>query len=262
MKNNSKEVRIRTHYATSTKVGEDGKYLSREYMHQLDGEMTKQVYSPTIHYDAEGYRCIKTAKNGLVRVCDMVATCFCKPKPGNNYVLVHKDGNKLNDHYKNLIWKVPARTYPQKVSDSVVRVCENLEVHNNGSIYFKGKKLSVCKEIGDADTDTIRPIWPHVEFDVYNKRYKRYYTQHEKVDTLMGVAGFVSGDRSKFKYPSILHKDNDYLNFNADNLEWVDETDKRYIKYYNTAAQTMNDLGKEINGKRWSDFMNIKMRPE
>lgn len=36
-------------------------------------------------------------------------------------------------------------------------------------------------------------------------------------------AEFVNGDKSLLKNPKVLHKDNDYLNFNEENLEWVEK---------------------------------------
>ena len=109
----------------------------------------------------------------------MVADCFCAPKPddGNYYVLVHKDGNLQNDHYKNLEWRLATSAYPQTTATTAgkVKLTDGLEVRRNGTIYQKGKKLTVGTVIGNGDMDMIVPIEPFVEYERKNSwgRYER-----------------------------------------------------------------------------------------
>ena len=83
----------------------------------------------------------------------MVADCFCAPKPndGNYYVLVHKDGNLQNDHYKNLEWRLATTVYPQTTAKTAgyVKLDYGLEVRRNGTISQNGKELTVGTAIGD-----------------------------------------------------------------------------------------------------------------
>ena len=98
-------VRVRKHFATSTKISEDGLFVEKEFIDKQDGNKLK-TYNPKIKVDEEGLRYIDNKNLGRVYIQDLVADCFCAPKPndGNYYVLVHKDGNLQNDHYKNLEW--------------------------------------------------------------------------------------------------------------------------------------------------------------
>lgn len=47
----------------------------------------------------------------------------------------------------------------------------------------------------------------------------------------MAKADFVDGDKSKMKRPRVLHKNMNYLDFHADNLEWVEESSPEYQEY-------------------------------
>ena len=93
-------VRIRKHFATSTKISEDGLLVEKEFIDKQDGNKQK-TYNPKIKVDEKGLRYIENKNLGRVYIQDLVADCFCAPKPndGNYYVLVHKDGNLQNDHY-------------------------------------------------------------------------------------------------------------------------------------------------------------------
>ena len=51
------------------------------------------------------------------------------------------------------------------------------------------------------------------------------------MDDLMTIAGYVCGEKYALENPVILHKDNNPMNFSSDNLEYVEDTDTRYIEY-------------------------------
>ena len=70
----------------------------------------------------------------------------------------------------------------------------------------------------------------------------------------MDIAGYVNENKDRFEHPVILHRDNDWLNFDSDNLEWTDINDPRYKEYYNRTVDEKNRLGREWNGEKW-DYM-------
>lgn len=49
------------------------------------------------------------------------------------------------------------------------------------------------------------------------------------------------------KRPRVLHKNMDYLDFHADNLEWVEENSQEYQEYIKKKREDMNELEKELN---------------
>jgi hypothetical protein len=67
------------------------------------------------------------------------------------------------------------------------------------------------------------------------------------VEKIMKSAGFVNGDDALFKNPVILHRDFDRLNFSADNLEWVENTDQRYIDYQAKKDADRHQRNVELN---------------
>ncbi len=104
-----------------------------------------------------------------------------------------------------------------------------LEIFEDGTIKRNGKKLFQHDCVGDSDTDRI------VNVDAFIEVYKNYsHPAHYKVDDLMAKAGFVSGDPSHFNSPVVYHKDGDRKNCRADNLEWMESDDPRYIDYRNS----------------------------
>ena len=131
-------VRIRKHFATSTKISEDGLFVEKEFIDHDDGNKLKTYnpkikvdYNPKIKVDNNGLRYIVNGKIGTVYIQDLVADCFCAPKPddGNYYVLVHKDGNLQNDHYKNLEWRLATTVYPTTTATTAgkVKLTDGLE---------------------------------------------------------------------------------------------------------------------------------------
>ena len=153
-------IRIRKHFATSTKISEDGLFVEKEFIDKQDGNKLK-TYNPKIKVDNNGLRYIVNGKIGTVYIQDLVADCFCAPKPddGNYYVLVHKDGNLQNDHYKNLEWRLATSAYPTTTATTAdkVKLKDVLIVKRNGTIYQNGKELTVGTAIGNGDMDMIEP---------------------------------------------------------------------------------------------------------
>ena len=131
-----------------------------------------------------------------------------------------------------------------------------------GCVSKKREGKEICEVgncIGDGDLDMRVPIEPFVEYEVHHRQWKRYEWKRIDVDRLMEIAGYVNGNKEQFKDPVILHKDNDWLNFNSENLEWTDRSDPRYREYHNRKVDEMNALGRKLNGDKW-DYMERQDR--
>lgn len=101
-KNYNRDLQMRKHYATSTFISYDGKYVERDY--RQDGKVV--TYSPKIETDYCGRTYIKLRAHGICYIDEMVLTCFFRSKPddGKHYIVNHKDGKLTNNDYRNLEW--------------------------------------------------------------------------------------------------------------------------------------------------------------
>ena len=249
-------VRARMHDASKTKITEDGKHVEKEWF--TEGKL--EPYYPKIRTDSSGYQFIENKKLGMLYIHKMVIECFGSPKPtdGQDYVIVHLDANKLNNHYKNLAWKLRKDAYPHIPANTDVKTKLNhsIVVHKDGRIYQKGKKCHVTDDLYDSDMDLFVPMPPYIRYEVKNA-YGKTERPLKFVEDAMSEAGYVDGNKLQFKDPVILHKDGDYMNCSSNNLEWCNASDQRYIEYYNKMADTMNALGRERN-KYWPEFKDWK----
>lgn len=246
-------VRARMHNASNTKITEDGKYMEKEWF--TEGKL--ETYSPKIRINNNGYQFIENKKLGMLYIHKMVMECFGSPMPidGQDYVIVHLDGNKTNNHYTNLAWKLRKNAYPYipATTNAQVKMNHGIVVHRDGRIYQKGKKCSVGHEIYDEDTALRIPKEPYVRYE-WKNHWGRTETSRIDVEDLMATAGYVDGNKLQFKNPVILHRNGDYTDCSSDNLEWTDISDQRYIDYHNKMVDTINDLGREYNNGNWPDF--------
>lgn len=249
-------VRARMHNASNTKITEDGKYVEKEWF--TEGKL--ETYSPKIRINNNGYQFIENKKLGMLYIHKMVMECFGSPMPidGQDYVIVHLDGNKTNNHYTNLAWKLRKNAYPYipATTNAQVKMNHGIVVHRDGRIYQKGKKCHVIDDLYDSDTDLFVPMPPYIRYE-YKSHWKKTETTKIDVEELMAKAGYVDGNKLQFKNPVILHKDGDYKNCASNNLQWCDASDESYIDYYNKMADTMNALGRNRN-KDWPDFKDMK----
>lgn len=165
-----------------------------------------------------------------ISIAKAVLTCFCPPHPydGKHYGVMYKDGNKSNCNYKNLEWV--EYHHVSNPNDSYNYFCGNsvLTIKRDGTIYKGKRKETIETVIGDADTDSMVTL---ADPFIGVRRPGTIHQRHVPVDQLMDVAGFVNGDDAVLDDPVILHRDNDWMNFDSDNLEYVERTDERYIQY-------------------------------
>lgn len=184
-----------------------------------------------IHTDENGEKYISHPYGGDVSVARAVISCFCPPHPkgGKSYKIGYKDGNPSNCYYKNLEW-IPYHYSHASTASVKMRVNGlDLTVNKDGTIEMSGgKKMEVRDHFFDSDTDLeVCSSFPFVSIPRKNSIYGNY----KSVDDLMKMAGFIQGDDADLSNPAILHRDYDYMNCNSDNLEWVEESDKRYLKF-------------------------------
>ena len=177
---------------------------------------------------------------------ETIADLFGPPYPhdGKSYSLIHKDGNEMNCDYRNLEWRdmehlprFPFHSNKAIAPKVFLRYYHWIfEVHSSGIIKYDGKVLRQY----DLDPALDEPLL-EICIDA------GYYIA--RVDEIMSRAGFVQGDINNFKSPVILHRDGDYKNFASDNLEWVEETDPRFIRYMEKKQQAQQARIKELIGQ-------------
>lgn len=219
-------------------VNEEGTRVYREYKNKDYNRFLQ------IHKKDDGSKYLELKIPGIVKLDELVTDCF-KPMPydGKKYILVHKDGDLSNCNANNLEWKSVIKFDPL----STKRKLDNgITVTSKGKFYKGKEELQVVKEIGDADTDRIVGIDPLVYYYKRNK-YGSNERKSANPDELMTEAEFVNGDKSLFKNPKVLHKDNDYLNFNEENLEWVKESSQEYQNYKAKKKTDIDELTKKLN---------------
>ena len=160
------------------------------------------------------------------------------PRDGKKYVLFHKDHSIQNCSASNLEW------YEQTSCRRITR--RGLIATSDGRFNDGKKELLVVKNIGGAYIYRMLGIDPLLYYDRRNK----YGISERRIvhpDDLMAEVGFVMGDKSLLKKTKVLHKDIDYLNFNMDNLEWVEEESQEYQNYKAKKKADIDELTKKLN---------------
>lgn len=219
-------------------VNNAGDYAYREY-----NDSTWNC-SLIIHTRPDGSKFLNTKSHGEIPLDEAIAICY-RPMPndGKKYELIHNDGNLGNCQANNLEWK-EVRKY--KPTATKRKLDNGLEVKADGTILDKKKALPIVKETGNSDMDQMTAIDPYVRY--YRKNpWGRTEEKHAHIDDLMAAAEFVDGDKSRMQRPRVLHKNMDYLDFHADNLEWVEESSPEYQEYMKKKKEDMDKLEKELN---------------
>ena len=197
-----------------------------------------------IHTNTDGSKFLNV-KPKNVPLDELVADAYNPmPDDGKKYKLVHNDGNLGNCQANNLEWKEVRKYAPLATRR---KIGNGLTVTVEGKIFDKGKELPIEKETGDRDTDRMVAISPKVRYRRKNNRWGNYDNKSANIDDLMAEAEFVDGDKSKMKRPRVLHKNMNYLDFHADNLEWVEESSPKYQEYMKRKKEDIDKLTKEVN---------------
>ncbi len=94
--------------------------------------------------------------------------------------------------------------------------------------------------------DQMTAIDPYVRY-YWKNPWGRTEEKHAHIDDLMAAADFVDGDKSTMQRPRVLHKNMNYLDYHADNLEWVEESSSEYQEYMKKKREDIDKLTKELN---------------
>ena len=175
-----------------------------------------------------------------------VITCFCAPPPDTltgKIRIKHKDGNKLNCDKSNLMWEEYHYHHNPDPTATIDWNGHLLTIHRDGRIFEGVNEKNISDCMGDADTDLMVCIPPHIALP----KRDHWSSEHVNVDELMKIAGYVQGDDAGMRNPVILHQDYDQMNFDSSNLEWVESSDPRYSEYQTTVQQTIKRRMKELN---------------
>lgn len=184
-----------------------------------------------------------------VSVAKAVLKCFCPPAPadGKIHIINYKDGCKENCDKSNLEWvEYHYRHNSEKSFKWDVGKGSVLTIFRDGTVKDGKQLLSYDISLYDSDMDLVDIIRPYVSTQAGKK----------SLDELMEIAGFINGDDAGLTNPKILHRDNDWFNFDSDNLEWVEESDPRcqaYMEQYK--ANRKEQLLKLNQGKHIPDYM-------
>ena len=197
-----------------------------------------------IHTRPDGSKFLNTKSHGEIPLDEAIAICY-RPMPndGKKYVLIHKDGNPGNCQANNLEWKEVRKYDPLATERTLVN---GLKVKADGTILDKKKALPIVKETGNSDMDQMTAIDPYVRY-YWKNPWGRTEEKHAHIDDLMAAADFVDGDKSTMQRPRVLHKNMNYLDYHADNLEWVEESSPEYQEYIKRKKEDIDKLTKELN---------------
>ena len=223
-------------------VNIQGTYVYREYNDSsLNGPLM-------IYTRPDGSKYLNPKSPGTIELDELVANCW-KPEPqdGKKHILIHKDSNKGNCAASNLEWEEVARFSP---TEHIREAIKGIWVQFDGTVYQDQSakhKIPPQDYVPDADTNRTVPIpEPFISYKVKNK-YGRYEEKRIPMDELMDLAEFVDGDKSKLRHPKVLHKDGNYLNYDNDNLVWVEEDSPEYQNYLQHKKRDLERRTIEMN---------------
>lgn len=160
-----------------------------------------------------------------------------KANDGRAWDIRYVDGNLDHCRQDNLEWILRPHKIDANTGEYYIELHlkdADIKVYENGGIYRNGNKETPGYLFIDSDTNQWYATEPYMKFVWQGEQYD--------MDSLMNMANFVSGDEKMMQNPVILHKDNNFLNFTADNLEWCESTDSRYVEYCKKRNQDMKIL--------------------
>ena len=226
---------LRKHYATGIYVSNDGLHAEKDIYDKRVGEHRILTYA--IQTDESGRAFIyDTYLQTRLYLDNLVISCYRgqAPKDGKTYYPYHKDGNMFNSHISNLEWKEETpesiAAYTQKEKEAWFKN-RKISVNKKGIIKQGGRELNLIDYMYDPDLDwTYHYPKPWVRYEEKNK-WGNYSYGRIEADKVFEDLGLVNGDKSLFPTPVILHRNHDYMDYRADNLEWVDANDPRYVEF-------------------------------
>lgn len=166
---------------------------------------------------------------------------------GRSWEITYADGNVNHCCQTNLEWKlkphyVDSQTGLRKidvvVDDTEITVCEN------GDVFMEKRICVPIIDLVDADTELHWATEPSISAG------SGLCPNRRSIDSLMVRGNFIDGDPSSFAEPVILHRDMNYKNHEASNLEWCDKSDSRYVEYRKKKRREQDLLEASLNPER------------
>lgn len=199
----------------------------------------------TIKTDSDGNKYVDDS--GILFVDELVALAYLKrPIPFDGYYVTHLDGNKSNCEAINLSW---VHVQPNVITPAKNVYFNDMVVGQNGTLIV-GKvreTATVCSFIYDPDFDL---YFASLIPNAYTAETNPSELELHDVEKWMEKAGYISGDKTKFKTPVILHIDGNVENFASSNLVWCEDSDARFLNFYQQCKERQHRLILERNQGR------------
>lgn len=240
-----KGKRCRQYYAYGVWISDDATVVEQEFTRKLGFSYFPSTRPLTPRTDSNGEKYVSIRGKGLLYLSHAVMACFGTPAPadGENYELVHLNGDRSDNRRSNLKWELSPYVHATTDSVDIDYRGFTLTVGMDGTVRQDGKQLSVCDSLYDGDTGCHSWIAPHVSVS----RPDSIYPERVNIDDLMRAAGYVQGDNRHLSRPVILHKDNDPGNFHKDNLVWSEADDAAYVNYRSAIERERHRRNLELN---------------
>lgn len=229
-------IKLRFYRPAKLYVDPEGSYVEDIY----DGELEIKT-----NPDGSAYVVVlRHSRKVKIYLSWIVCTAYNKkPKDGNPYIVVHKDGDLKNCNKDNLEWGLgienPALT-------DEVQMEEEFLVRKDGIVTYDGLKLNMVSDGYDGDVDLFfsygepRLIMPIKKGSAFSKAVN--------LNLIMQNAGYVMLDPiGEIEGRGIIHINNDPTDFNSTNLLAVPLSDQRYIDYQKVIADYKHKKNTELN---------------
>ena len=230
--------------------------VRRVYSNKKSMFNAANYHSLSFNYDSTGNKIVRTKDYGDLRVDKLVALAFFGPPRNGQRHVIHKD--KVKDHCwkNNLQWATTYEYGQFYLNDPTVNtpdgfrlVVNGIYVSRDGEIKVDGKIAPIRDYIYDPDVDSHRAIDLSFEYPNVNS----YGTTKMKKAR---VADFVAEAFIPIPFglcgSVLIHKDGDYKNCKASNLEWVESGSEKYEIYLEQRREAIErrneELAQEFNG--------------
>lgn len=129
----------------------------------------------TPYKSKQGYLYVKPCENNRTKhlaIHGAVAMCFCKGYY-DGLVVDHKDGNKENNYYKNLVWC----TQKKNLESGYKRRCDTaFRNYLSCELFYKGKYIDTFPSVKDAAIYGV---------ENYGCKYTMLYKHHKHKDVVL-----------------------------------------------------------------------------